>query len=168
MVTATGTTIFETISAMVRKDDLHMCREGLCGIPLIGLGNRASHNKRRQLPDLLPDTLRCLSISRACRKCRVSRSRVTGCQYVLCWASPAFLQHGLPNGVVILRLSTPPSTTIFDDESEANHLMRPRPHILTRRQQISWTVTARMRSVQPTIGASQTILTMSCAAAAGF
>ena len=47
MVTATGTTIFETISAMVRKDDLHMCREGLCGIPLIGLGNRASHNKRR-------------------------------------------------------------------------------------------------------------------------
>ena len=54
IVTATGTTIFETISAMVREGDLHMCREGRCGIPLIGFGNRVSNNKRRQSPDLLP------------------------------------------------------------------------------------------------------------------
>ena len=52
---------------------------------------------------------------------------------------------------------------IFDDEAEANHLMRPRPHMLTRRQEISWTTTARMRSVQLTIGAPQPMLTMSCA-----
>ena len=74
IVTATGTTIFETISAMVREGDLHMCREGRCGIPLIGFGNRVSNDKRLQ-----SDLARTRATSQVGSRIRLREPRLAVC-----------------------------------------------------------------------------------------